>query len=293
MYIAVHLASNAFSDDEISDGSEDDDTSVMKKNSFSFRTSITDSNLIPPPGNLLPASLPVRVNQSTNSTLLVEANAAEQARKVKLVGRRRLCKLADTAKTNPTARQLAPLSCTITADPDAEDGASSPLHVSSSDDEATAITRRPQPTSVASAFTDYACAKGTKDAGRINRVSKASSFADSDYHDGDEGEGTVAAYAAKDVTRKRRPPKASTFRNNDDTCDDGLGQEKENRGVVDNDAEDVGWEKTEDFKMEPTGTAATSKPYKLPGRILRCFTLISVRASGGSGFCIAGEPGGS
>jgi hypothetical protein len=235
---------------------------------------------------------------------LFSADAAEQARKAKLAGRRRLCKLVDTAthqlseeegddcesirdimdvlttrldllsvrKTNPTARQLAPLSCAITADPDAEDGASSPLHVSSS---------------------DYICAKGTKDAGRINRVSKASTFADFDYHDGDEGEGTAAAYAAKDVTRKRRPPEASTFRNNDDTSDDGLGQEKENRGVVDNDAEDVGWEKTEDFKIEPIGTATTSKPYKLPGRILRCFTLISVRASGGSGFCIAGEPGGS
>jgi hypothetical protein len=44
----------------------------------------------------LPASLPVRVNQSTNSSLLVEADAVEQARKVKLAGRRRLCKLDDT-----------------------------------------------------------------------------------------------------------------------------------------------------------------------------------------------------
>ncbi|XP_022680894.1 protein CHROMATIN REMODELING 24 isoform X2 [Setaria italica] len=252
------------------------------------------------------------------------AAAEEEGRKVKLAGRRRLCKLAATAthqllqdeeedhddcesirdimddlttrldslsvrKPNPTARptqqQLAPLPCAITADPDAEDGASSPLRISSSDDEATAITRRaelkPQPTSVASAFTDYACGavrgkgkgKGTKDAGRINRVSKASSFvdsdSDSDYDDGDEGERTATAYAAKDVARKRRPPKASTFRNNDDSSDDGLGQEKENRGVVENDAEDVGWEKTEDFKMEPTGTAATSKPYKLPGRIFK------------------------
>jgi hypothetical protein len=197
----------------------------------------------------------------------------------------RLDSLSVRKPPNPTASRLAPLACAITADPG---GASSPpLCISSSDDdEAESITRRaelnPQPTSVASAFTDsYACpsgtvrgkvkGKGTKGAGGISRVSKASSFADSDsdYHDADEGARTDTAYAAKDAARQRMPPKASTFMNNDDGSDDGLGRQKENRGVVENDAEDVGWEKTEDFKMEPTGTAAASKPYKLPGRIFK------------------------
>ncbi|KAG2570023.1 hypothetical protein PVAP13_7NG414300 [Panicum virgatum] len=256
---------------------------------------------------------------------------AEEARKVKLADRRRLCKLAtqqpeeeeqkqqdggdsirdilddlttrldslSVHKTNPTARpreeQFAPLPCDITSDPDdqsAKDGVthagtSSPLQISSSDEAATTITRRaevnPETTSVASAFTDYSCgevprgigkSKGTKDVGRIDRVSKASSFvdSDSDYDDGDEEKGTSTAYAAKHVRRKaftRRQTKASTFMNHDYSSDDVLGQEKENHGVVENDAEDVGWEKTEDFKMEPTGTAATSKPYKLPGRIFK------------------------
>ncbi|OEL31638.1 Protein CHROMATIN REMODELING 24, partial [Dichanthelium oligosanthes] len=262
--------------------------------------------------------------------------AAEEATKVKrLAGRRRLCKLAATQqveeqeewadhedgesirdimddlttrldalsvhKPNPTAspreRQLAPLPCHITEDPDdnqsaddgdAHDGATSPVQISTSDDEATATTRpraevKPQTTPVTSAFTDHAFGevrgkgkdKGTTDVGRTNRMSKASSFVDcdSDYDDDfNEEEGTATACAAKHVRRKQpftmRPPKASAFRNNEDS-DDGLGQEKENRGAVENDAEDVGWEKTEDFKMEPTGTAATSKPYKLPGRIFK------------------------
>nr|CAB3488784.1 unnamed protein product [Digitaria exilis] len=265
-------------------------------------------------------------NPSPNPIPPTETAGEEEARKVKLAGRRRLCKLAPTAsqhleeeaedhrdaesirdimddltarldtlsvqKPNPTGRptgqQLTPLPCRITADPDdqsAEDvGVSSPLQISSSDEEATVIARRvevkPEITSIASPFTDYhACAevrgkgksKGPKDVGR---VSKASSFvgSDSDYDDADEQEGTAADYASKHVRRKtvaRRPPKASTFRSNDDSSDDSLGQEKENRGVVEIDTEDVGWEKTEDFKMDPTGTAVTSKPYKLPGRIFK------------------------
>nr|CAB3486296.1 unnamed protein product [Digitaria exilis] len=269
-------------------------------------------------------------NPSPNPIPPTETAGEEEARKVKLAGRHRLCKLAPTAtqhleeeaeaeqedhrdaesirdimddltarlhtlsvqKPNPTGRptgqQLTPLPCRITADPDdqsAEDvGVSSPLQISSSDEEATVIARRvevkPEITSIASPFTDYhACAevrgkgksKGPKDVGR---VSKASSFvgSDSDYDDADEQEGTAADYASKHVRRKtvaRRPPKASTFRSNDDSSDDSLGQEKENRGAVEIDAEDVGWEKTEDFKMDPTGTAVTSKPYKLPGRIFK------------------------
>jgi hypothetical protein len=58
---------------------------------------------------------------------------------------------------------------------------------------------------------------------------------------------------------KRRPPKTRTFKNNG-IDDDELGQE-DNLGAVENNAEDVGWDKAEDFKMDPTGTATTSKPY--------------------------------
>ncbi|CAD6261544.1 unnamed protein product [Miscanthus lutarioriparius] len=268
-----------------------------------------------------------------------EAAAEEQVGKVKLAGRRRLCKLAATAtatqqvdeeevdgdnqddgesifdilddlitrfdslsvqKPGPTERprtqQLAPLPCAITVDDlddqsaddgDAHPGASSPVQISCSD-EATVTTRRPQvkieTTSVSSACTHYASDdvrgkgknKGTaKDVGRLNRVSKTSSFvdsySDSDYDNCGEDQGTGTAYAVKQVRNKaltRRPPKISTFRNND-VSDDELGQEKENLGAAENNAEDVGWEKTEDFKMDPTGTAATSKPYKLPGQIFK------------------------
>jgi hypothetical protein len=43
---------------------------------------------------------------------------------------------------------------------------------------------------------------------------------------------------------------ASTFRNNDDDIsDDGLGLEKENCGVVKNEAEYVGWKKIEYYEM--------------------------------------------
>ncbi|KXG27450.2 protein CHROMATIN REMODELING 24 isoform X2 [Sorghum bicolor] len=262
-----------------------------------------------------------------------EATAEEQVGKVKLAGRRRLCKLATTIqlvdgeeevdgdnqddsesifdilddlttrfdslsvqKPGPTERsrtqQLAPLPCAITLDDiddqiaddgDARPGASSPVQISSSDDEATVNTRRRQvkieTTSVSSASTHYARdddvrAKGknkgtAKDVGRLNRVSKASSGSDYDNCGGDQGTGT--AYAVKQVRNEefaRRPPKISTFRNND-LSDDELGQEKEHLGAAENNSEDVGWEKTEDFKMDPTGTAATSKPYKLPGKIFK------------------------
>jgi len=266
-------------------------------------------------------------------SLFAEATAEEQVGKVKLAGRRRLCKLATTIqqvdgeeevdgdnqddsesifdilddlttrfdslsvqKPGPTERsrtqQLAPLPCAITLDDiddqiaddgDARPGASSPVQISSSDDEATVNTRRRQvkieTTSVSSASTHYARdddvrAKGknkgtAKDVGRLNRVSKASSGSDYDNCGGDQGTGT--AYAVKQVRNEefaRRPPKISTFRNND-LSDDELGQEKEHLGAAENNSEDVGWEKTEDFKMDPTGTAATSKPYKLPGKIFK------------------------
>ncbi|KAJ1297220.1 hypothetical protein BS78_01G361300 [Paspalum vaginatum] len=257
--------------------------------------------------------------------------AAEEVRKVKLAGRRRLCKLAtqkvdeeedsirdilddlttrlgslSVQKPGPTSRpreqQIAPLHCAITDDPDGhspEDGdahpsVSSPLQISTSDEDvATTRTRqaevKPAETnSFASAFSDYACdevaGKGKNkgaheyDVTRIDKVSRASSFVDSDSDYGNcEGEekkeeGTSMAYAVKRVRRKavtRRPPKASAFRSKGNISDDDLHLEKENCRIVDNDADDVGWEKTEDFKMEPTGPAASSKPYKLPGRIFK------------------------
>jgi hypothetical protein len=193
----------------------------------------------------------------------------------------------------PRTQQLAPLPCAITLDDlddqsaddgDAHPAASSPLQISSSD-EATVTTRRPQVKIETAAVSSHYASddvrgkgknKGTaKDVGRLNRVSKASSFvdsySDSGYDDCEEDQGTGTAYAVKQVRNKaltRRPPKISTFRNND-VSDDELGQEKENLGAAENNAEDVGWEKTEDFKMDPTGTAATSKPYKLPGKIFK------------------------
>ncbi|XP_062227278.1 SNF2 domain-containing protein ENL1 [Phragmites australis] len=265
----------------------------------------------------------LRLTQNPNPNPPPPEAPAQEARKVKLAGHRRLCKLAASASTTaqeeqdddysirdilddlttrldslsvhkhnparPTLQQLAPLPCAVATDPDEDHGnASSPLQVSSSDEAATVITsganklQPAQPTSVTSAFTAHALEevhdkgvnRGTNNRGR-NRVSKASSFVDSDVDDSDyddgEEEGTATAYAVKHIRRKaltRRAPKASSFRNYDD--DDGnLGKEKENRGVVENDAEDVGWEKTEDFKMEPTGSAATYSPYKLPGRIFK------------------------
>jgi DNA excision repair protein ERCC-6-like len=91
-------------------------------------------------------------------------------------------------------------------DVDAHVGASSPIQISSSD-EARAPTRRLEvkieTDLVSSACTHYACddvrGKGknkgtTKDVGRLNRVSKASSFvdsySDSDYDNCGEDQGT-------------------------------------------------------------------------------------------------------
>ncbi|KAK3141042.1 hypothetical protein QOZ80_4BG0328830 [Eleusine coracana subsp. coracana] len=247
------------------------------------------------------------------------AGAEEEARKVKLAGRRRLCKLSDSAATasaaveeqvdddfddggsirnilddlttrfdslsvqkpkpaSSTAQELAPLPCALTTDPD-DDGsniASSPLQVSSSDEASTVISRgaKAKPAQPTSVFTAHHACQDVHDKGVArnwggNRVSRASSFLDSDYGDGEEEEEeTGTAYAAKHVRRKaltRRVPKAWMFQSYDD---DGLG-EKENNVIANNESEDVGWEKTQDFKMEPTGSAASSKPYKLQGRIFK------------------------
>ncbi|GJN01216.1 hypothetical protein PR202_ga18463 [Eleusine coracana subsp. coracana] len=260
----------------------------------------------------------------TNSSVpspLAGAGAEEEARKVKLAGRRRLCKLSDSAATasaaieeqvdddfddggsirnilddlatrfdslsvqkpkpaRSTAQELAPLPCALTTDPDDDGGniASSPIQVSSSDEASTVISRgvKAKPAEPTSVVTTHHARQEVHDK-RVttnwgeNRVSRASSFLDSDYGDGEEEEEeeeTGTAYAAKHVRRKastRRVPKASMFESYDD---DGLA-EKENNVIANNESEDVGWEKTEDFKMEPTGSAASSKPYKLPGRIFK------------------------
>ncbi|TVU16734.1 hypothetical protein EJB05_40311 [Eragrostis curvula] len=244
----------------------------------------------------------------------------EEARKVKLAGRRRLCKHSDSAsaaavaaheeleddvdsirdilddltscfdslsvnKTNttrPTSKQLAPLPCALTRDPDDDDGntSSSPLQVSISDEASTAISKdaKVKPAEPTSVFTSHQTRQEVHDKGVTKNWGKyggpkASSFVDSDaddsdYGDGEEVEGTSTAYAAKHVRRKastRGVPKSSKCR----TYDDNDLEEKENLAVADNDAEDVGWQKTEDFTMEPTGSAASSKPYKLPGRIFK------------------------
>lgn len=168
--------------------------------------------------------------------------------------------------------------------------------------------KRPQP-SIASACRDrgeevddkgkkdIVGAYGVKD--RQTRVSKPSSFVDCDDDGDEEDEKATGACAVKEVSRKvlkassfgdygnddkmkgkgaygldkvtRRVPKASKFGNYDaaDTDDDDAGKEKENRGFVEDDDDDVDWEKTEDFKMEPTGSGVMLKPYKLPGRIFK------------------------
>ncbi|CAM0879623.1 unnamed protein product [Alopecurus aequalis] len=100
------------------------------------------------------------------------------------------------------------------------------------------------------------------------RVSKPSSLVD--YEDDSDGasqekENRVKPAATAVVRRQvkvEKPsvpasPFASAF------ADRASREEKENR-----EKEDVGWEKTEDFKMEPTGCAANVPgPYKLPGSI--------------------------
>uniref|UniRef100_A0A0E0KXA0 Protein CHROMATIN REMODELING 24 n=1 Tax=Oryza punctata TaxID=4537 RepID=A0A0E0KXA0_ORYPU len=104
------------------------------------------------------------------------------------------------------------------------------------------------------------------------------------------------AYAFDTMSRKSTTvSKASKFfgdYDDEDDIDQDAENGKENHVIDDNDAEDVGWEKTEDFKMEPTGTGVTRKPYKLPGRIfnmlyphqregLRWLWVLHCRGTGG------------
>lgn len=220
-----------------------------------------------------------------------EVAGEPQDRKVKLAGRRRLCKISSSSpdadaddegdnirdilddlttrldslsvdRPKPRPRpQVAPLPCAIdNLDDDIslphkgakstdEDRAPSPVDISSSD-EVTVVQKVKKPqTLFSSAFTDRA--QETNDKGKKTtvgaygggkfgkRASKPSSFLDyeDDRKEEEEEEAGGRAY-----------------------------EEKENR---DTDADDIGWEKTEDFKMEPTGSGVMAKPYKLPGRIFK------------------------
>jgi hypothetical protein len=103
-----------------------------------------------------------------------------------------------------------------------------------------------------------------------NKLSKSVSSSLVDYLDDDDDESeeeekenrskaAKAAAAVKREVKAEKPqvpasPFAAAF----------AEDEKENRGK-----EDVGWEKTEDFKMEPTGCGVMVKPYKLPGDIFK------------------------
>jgi DNA excision repair protein ERCC-6-like len=212
----------------------------------------------PPPGMVIVSIHSLHLGKVTDPSSSSPLAEEEEARKVKLAGRRRLCKTSDSTaaaataqeeleddlddggsiydilndlttrfdslsvqKTNParpTSQQVAPLPCALTTDPDDDDG-SSPLQASMHISRG-AMAKPADPTSVFTA-----------------------------HHSRQE------VHNDKGVTKDwgtNRVPGASSFSDSDA-----------------DDSEDVGWEKTEDFKMEPTGSAASSKPYKLPGTIFK------------------------
>ncbi|BAS91802.1 SNF2 domain-containing protein ENL1 isoform X2 [Oryza sativa Japonica Group] len=227
--------------------------------------------------------------------------------KVKLAGRRRLCKLSTAGDESagdddsirdilddlttrldslsvdrPTARprpHVSPLPCALHADPD-------PSQSQLNDG-----------TKPSSSFVD--CDDDDDDAGGAyggfgvkeevtRKVFKASSsFGGRGNDDKMKAKG---AYAFDTVSRKTTTEsKASKFFGDYDDEDD-IDQDAENG--KENHADDVGWEKTEDFKMEPTGTGVTRKPYNLPGRIfnmlyphqregLRWLWVLHCRGTGG------------
>ena len=60
-------------------------------------------------------------------------------------------------------------------------------------------------------------------------------------------------------------PNPSSFVDYEHGDDDSASKEgKENR-----EKGDAGWEKTEDFNMEPSGCGVMVRPYKLPGSIFK------------------------
>ncbi|KAG8066851.1 hypothetical protein GUJ93_ZPchr0004g38370 [Zizania palustris] len=241
--------------------------------------------------------------------------------KVKLAGRRRLCKVSAAAATDdsagddsirdilddlttrldslsvdrPSARprpHVVPLPCAI-GDPDADDADADP-----SPFQVTPRYRAEEPEDKGKKPT-----LGTYVLDRRSTLSKPSSFVDCEDYDydflatgvhsvkeeltskvfnasslGGGGRGnddnmkSTRAYGFDKVSRKTvsKPSKASVFGDYDDeSIDHDARNGKENHVIVENDAEDVDWEKTEDFKMEPTGAGVTHKPYKLPGKIFK------------------------
>ncbi|XP_044968733.1 SNF2 domain-containing protein ENL1-like [Hordeum vulgare subsp. vulgare] len=113
---------------------------------------------------------------------------------------------------------------------------------------------------------EEASAKGNSKAAVVVKAEKpdpdlsfASAFTDRRVLDDANGKGKKNA--AKSGKRASKP---SSFADIED--DGGVSEEKENR-AADDAEDDVGWEKTEDFKMEPTGCGKMVKPYKLPGSI--------------------------
>ncbi|KAM3405627.1 hypothetical protein ACQJBY_008248 [Aegilops geniculata] len=101
-------------------------------------------------------------------------------------------------------------------------------------------------------------------------LSFASAFTDRRVLDdaNDKGKKTGASAYGGAKSGKRAASKPSSFADFDED-EDGVSEEKENRAAADDTDKDVGWEKTEDFKMEPTGCGKMVKPYKLPGSIFK------------------------
>lgn len=101
-------------------------------------------------------------------------------------------------------------------------------------------------------------------------LSFASAFTDRRVLDdaNDKGKKTAASAYGGAKSGNRAASKPSSFADFDED-EDGVSEEKENRAAADDTEKDVGWEKTEDFKMEPTGCGKMVKPYKLPGSIFK------------------------
>ncbi|KAF0895629.1 hypothetical protein E2562_013926 [Oryza meyeriana var. granulata] len=221
-----------------------------------------------------------------------------EAAKVKLAGRRRLCKLSSAADEGddsirnildelttrldslsvdrPTARprpQVPPLPCAIAdldADADADRKGKNPT-LGSCD-----VNDGRKPSSFVDCEDheneDFATgAYSVKEEEMTRKVFKASSLGGRGSDDKMKAKG---AYGFDTVVSRKTTTvfKASkVFRDYDDEddIDQDAGNGKESHVIVENDTEGVDWEKTEDFKMEPTGAGVTHKPYKLPGSIFK------------------------
>uniref|UniRef100_A0A0D9WBL7 Protein CHROMATIN REMODELING 24 n=1 Tax=Leersia perrieri TaxID=77586 RepID=A0A0D9WBL7_9ORYZ len=225
----------------------------------------------------------------------------QEPAKVKLPGRRRLCKLSSAADDSdggddsirdilddlttrldslsvdrPTARprpRVSPLPCAI----DDADSHPSPWNPNPPTVGSHLVNHGTKPPSFVdceddeSSFVDcqddddegFAYGAGVKEEAVTGKAFKASSSSFG-------GRGNDDKLKANTMSRKKTVSSASHFGDYDDEDFDQVAQNgKENRVIVENDAEDVEWEKTEDFKMEPTGAGVTHKPYKLPGWIFK------------------------